>query len=217
MVPSPLDLLRVAGAAQSILWHVRNLPTFNGSHAMADPEFGSFAVNQATTEFQVAAQNVIACRYIPILTAERELTARLLTDSRAKWSSCWSDAAFLALVDLIVALRKLRLQQVDAAYLDTRIEHAAQCAARLSRLAAVVSLDPPQITLSDGNTFALKDNEAFWLRELLKTPGEWMSRSQFIKRCADVSDAVRPDQFDLPDAIQARLETNKRMGTRWKV
>ena len=75
--------------------------------------------------------------------------------------------------------------------------------------------DHPQIVL-DGNAIALKYEAAVWLKELIDCH-DWMSDPEYKAKHGSEND--RPDRRrkQLPSEVLARIETDTRKGSRWRL
>ena len=77
----------------------------------------------------------------------------------------------------------------------------------------VVLLDPPQIAV-DSQPFALKYEAAVWLKALVERQ-DWLSSSEFNEAHPELGGNVRPDRFELPEAVKKHVKTDRRKGSRW--
>ena len=75
--------------------------------------------------------------------------------------------------------------------------------------------DHPQIVL-DGKDIALKYDAAVYLKALIDC-GDWMSDPEFKAKLGSEND--RPDRWrkQLPPEVRARIETDIRKGSRWRL
>ncbi len=80
----------------------------------------------------------------------------------------------------------------------------------------VTTDDHPQIVLEDGNAIALKYDAAVYLEALIDF-GDWMSDPEYKAKHGSEND--RPERWrkQLPPEVLARIETDRRKGSRWRL
>lgn len=79
-----------------------------------------------------------------------------------------------------------------------------------------IGFDPPQITLEDGNAYALTETQAIYIDELHRSV-DWMTDAEFIRRRPEVGENARPDRWrrKLPAEIRNRVRPRDNGGWKW--